>query len=51
MTFKCEFQINTSFMKGILSSIQSWRRSLLLVVGERVKRRVKYLEMSVKVLK
>lgn len=48
MTFKCEFQMQTSFMIGILSSIQSQRRSLLLLVGERLKRRVKYLKLAVK---
>jgi len=33
-------------MTGILSSIQSWRRSFLSLVGERVKRRLKYLEIN-----
>lgn len=50
MGFKCEVQMKTSFLTGMLSSIQSQRGLLLLLVGERVKKRIKYLEIAVKVL-
>lgn len=50
MGFKCEVQMKTSFLTGMLASIQSQRGLLLLLVGERVKRRIKYLEIAVKVL-
>lgn len=50
MISKCEFQMKTSFLMGMLSSVQSQRGFLLLLVGERVKRRIKYLEIAVKVL-
>lgn len=45
MTFTCGFQIKISFMYGIFSSIESHH---FLLLGEKVKKKAKYLEATMK---